>query len=375
MFKMSKNVRSVLEKYLSRDRNFLRIKNVTRSRNCNHYIISTKDVLTIMDRTRQEQEHRNVEFETFFENLINGHQLLYARNVTNYRRLLENPFQEKGFAAICIDLQPDGTITTTAAAAAARKFGSQKDKVNSEPNFPSSVPMQQDESDVYAAGPSRPIEHETNTAYPNPPSCASMYSEMHPSPYPDTLDSMENIEINQKLIFVLPTFIQILKETFSRKNSSKFPGMRYIPTKLDDESESAAESNHQQSETRINQGRPTTPPPPERSVSHHSFRFSVSPPPAPPPSPVEASSSPEPEETVEPATAEENGDTLQEHDPFQMDIDESKHFMYTDPMFKNEYKFHAIKINWNTGLRSFVINPFFENENEGTYLYFPVKKH
>lgn len=359
IFRLGKSARKVFGKYLSKHRRLLRVKDVTRSRNCNHFIFTTEEVLTIIHRIRHERQHRNVQFELWFNNIVNGRQSLYARNVVNFKRLSENPFQEKGFSAICINVNPNGTVTTTAASA--RNSGSEQADLeyNEKSGAPSSVPMQEEDESVDDAEiTSKPTEPETNasTFYSNPPSCASVYSEMTPSPYPEDSE-LENF--NKTFLFCLPDYIRRLQEKFDRRNVSP-----EIPTRPDqsEPSESNGLFNRQSRQS----------PPPEQYVNQQPSQPSTTPPPVAS-SPQSTTSFTDPAERIEPT--QENDTSQNELDPFHLDLNEPKTFMLSDPIFKTEYKFYAMKVNWITELRSFDIHPFYKTDNDGTYMYFPVKKH
>lgn len=292
LFNLSKHVKNVLYKHLSRDERFKRFKDVTNSGNCNNYALTTDQVLRLIDSIRPK--HEDSRFEAWFNSVIEGRQMLYPKNPRDYIRLSSNPFQQKGFSALCIDLNRDSVPEGSA------------------------TKEEEKESVVDVEG--------TGEAYPNPPSCSSIYSEVHHSPPPPPLHSHKKIPIDQDYLFTLPVYIRHLKSHFGVKNfSSMFPGIHPVST-----------SNEEQMSE------------PENSQS-----------------------STVPEEF---STSTEQ-DASEESDSFPLEVDESKSFVTTDPAFKKKYKFYAVKLNFMSGIRHPTITPFYlSDENNVSYLYVPVKK-
>lgn len=302
LFNLNKHVKIVLYKHLSRDERFKRFKDVTNSGNCNNYALTTDQVLRLIDSIRPK--HQDSRFEAWFNSVIEGRQILYPKNPRDYVRLSNNPFQQKGFAALCIDLNRDSVPATVPEG--------------------SPVAAKEEESVVDVEG--------TNEAetYPNPPSCSSVYSEVHHSPPPPP-QSQKKIPIDQEYLFTLPVYIRHLKSNFG-VFSSMIPRMHPVSTNNEEQVPSFSEPDNSQSST----------------------------------APEEFSTS-----TEQDAASEKN----EESDSFPLEVDESKSFVTTDPAFKKIYKFYAVKLNFMSGIRHPTITPFYlSDENNVSYLYVPVKK-
>lgn len=340
MFNLSKNVKSLLYKYLSRNERFKRFKDITNAGNSNNYALTTDQVLKLIHNIRPYRQHQNAQFETWFHSVIEGRQLLYPKNVRDYILLTKNPFQRKGFPAECIDVNRDGSFND------ATTVVSDPEETLADHTYSSPVPEGEEDS-VDIDEP----EAENSTAYLNPPSCSSIYSEInHSPPYSNPHKNM-----CQDYLFTLPLYIRHLKSTFGPQNvSSMFPRMHYVPT------------NHEENDSAESIIRASPSPPAAASENQESGQSSTS-------SPEQQTSS---AEQAEPTTMKSSGENeRKERNLFPMDVDEKKSFIYIDPMFKTEYKFHALKVNWISGLRSIAISPFFLNdESDGQYLFFPVKK-
>lgn len=278
VFNLNKNVKKVLYKHLSKNERFRRFKDITQIGNCNNYALTTDQVLRLIDSIRPNYQNGN--FEAWFHSVVEGRQMLYPKNPKEYVRLTKNPFQQRGFSALCVDDGPS-TSPTTVISGPEESLSKEESVVN--------------------------VEGSDEATFQNPPSCSSIYSEVVHSP-PDPKKS-----IDQEFLFTLPVYVRHLKSTFGLRNaSSMFPGMQ---------------KNNEE--------------PPEFFAS------------------------------AEPAAPKEQDKS----DSYPLDVDETKSFVYTDPVFKKEYKFHALKLNYTSGLRPMTVNPFYlSDENNVMYLYFPVKK-
>lgn len=333
IYNLTKNVKKILYRYLSRDENIKRFKDVTNHGNCNNYALTTDQALRLIDNIRPK--HQNARFEGWFLSVIEGRQMLYPKSPREYIRIIENPFLQKGFSALCIDLNRTTTTvseesspapaTTTATATANNNPNTtfiSKIEIDDEEEEEGELSIIEDPEQTFPNPPSCC----SSSTFPNPPSCSSIYSQEAAAP------SKEKSSINEDFLFTLPVLIQYLKSKFgSIRNSNIFPP-----------------SNEEQQSV------------PQCSSSNNSQPFKI---------PPEFSTSGEQQQ--QPI----NVDDDDENEMYPLEVDETKSFVTVDPSFRKKYKFYALKLNCMSGIRHPIITPFYlGNENNTTYLFVPVKK-
>ena len=116
MLRLSKNVLVELIRYLPGE-TFLRFHDLTSSKRCNIFLLSTEQVLSLISKTtRLNPHHRNEVFEKWFDDVRNGSQILYPVDIRKFSELLRvNPRMHRGVSVMCVDLQPDGSVACKSA--------------------------------------------------------------------------------------------------------------------------------------------------------------------------------------------------------------------------------------------------------------------
>lgn len=309
MFNVSKSVKTVLRQYLPRDETFKRFKDLSNAGNYNIYALTTDQISRLINNIQPIRLHRHPHFVAWFHNVIAGRQFLYPKDLRSYIHLTKNPFQKKGFPAVCIDLNrvSHPTVATNATIMPGSKEPTTECLTKPRYSFSSS-------------------EKEENSI-------------------------IVNDAVIQDYVFTLPSYIQHLKSTFTHKTlPPMFPVMHYVPTMHPKENESV-DSNQQ---------RRAAPPALEQCENNQT---------------VSSTQEPIHQTSVESTTNSFENNQQKERDLFPLEKDETKSFVYTDPVFKTEYKYYALKANWISVLRSIDIHPFYQtDENDAMYLFFPVKK-
>lgn len=103
VYNLTENVKKILYRYLSRGERVKRFKDVTNRGKCNNYALTTDQALRLIVNIRPK--HQNARFEAWFNSVIEGRQMLYPKSPREYIKITENPFLQKGFTALCIDLK------------------------------------------------------------------------------------------------------------------------------------------------------------------------------------------------------------------------------------------------------------------------------
>lgn len=331
IYNLTKNVKKILYRYLSRDENIKRFKDVTNHGNCNNYALTTDQALRLIDNIRPK--HQNARFEGWFLSVIEGRQMLYPKSPREYIRIIENPFLQKGFSALCIDLNRTTTTTVSEESSPAPATTA---TANNNPNttFISKIEIDDEEEEegelsIIEEDPEQTFPNPpsccSSSTFPNPPSCSSIYSQ-------EAAPSKEKSSINEDFLFTLPVLIQYLKSKFgSIRNSNIFP-----PSNEEQQSVPQCSSNSNSQPFKI---------PPEFSTSGEQQQQPI------------------------------NVDDDDENEMYPLEVDETKSFVTVDPSFRKKYKFYALKLNCMSGIRHPIITPFYlGNENNTTYLFVPVKK-